>query len=163
VVFETDARGVATQLKVSPLDPSDTLTKVKLINVKEWAPNSWPVARIQYVSYFAKPDSFTKIEWNAAFDTNSGRFVSRLPLGIVRITKEGGEELHPLTLVRKDTSTVQIRDEATKTVLDHRCSEPCVVDAHTCYLSGFTDRPVDCRKRNGVGVTKINAIFPNGC
>jgi hypothetical protein len=129
-VFETDARGVVTRLRVSALDPSDALTKIKLINVKPWAPNSWPVARTQYVSYFGNPDSFTRIEWNAAFDTNSGQFVSRLPLGIVRITKDGGEETHPLTVARKDPNTLQILDSVTKTVLEYRCSDPCVMDGN---------------------------------
>jgi hypothetical protein len=115
---------------VSALDPSDALATVKLINVKEWTPNSWPAVRVQYVSYFADADSFTKIEWNASFDSNSGRFVSRLPLGIVRITKDGGEETHPLTVARKDPNTLQILDSVTKTVLEYRCSDPCVMDGN---------------------------------
>ncbi len=131
VVFQTDARGTVSQLKIFPLDPSDPLTKVKLIEVKGWPLNSWPAVRIQYVSHFTMPDSFTKIEWNAVFDTNNGRFVSRLPLGITRTTKGGAEEIHPLALSRKDPNTLRISDEVAKTVSEQSCSDPCVVDGPT--------------------------------
>jgi hypothetical protein len=129
VIFETNAAGIVTRMKSFPLDSSDPLAKIKTVDVKAWPPNTWPLVRVQYDSYFAHPDSFTTLEWNGMFDTASGKFMSRIPLGFAKSLKNGGEEIHAFSITRQDASTVRILDQLTKDAVQYQCSEPCVVNA----------------------------------
>jgi hypothetical protein len=130
-VFRADAAGHIQKYKKFILDPSEPLTELKDISIQDWSEQEWPTLHIQYQTHRAAPSSFTTVEWHGTFDANTGRFISRLPFGISRRVKGGGEESYMFSLARSNTTTLQIGDMLSKKVVPYQCSDPCVVDADT--------------------------------
>jgi len=130
-VFRADAAGHIQKYKKFILDPNEPLTELKDISIQDWSEQEWPTLQIQYQTHRSTPGSFTTVEWHGTFDANTGRFISRLPFGISRRVKGGGEESYMFSLARINTTTLQIGDMLSKKLVPYQCSDPCIVDADT--------------------------------
>jgi len=113
-------------------EPSDPLIEIKVIDLQRW-----PELRMQYQSHFVAADSFTTIEWNAAYDPANGRMVTRFPTGISRKREGNQEELAMLSISRSSPNWVQVTDVVSKKSVPYACSDPCVFDGPTLIGQWF--------------------------
>jgi hypothetical protein len=90
------------------LDPSEGLTELKIMSIQEWSQREWPTLEIHYDTHRVAPNSFTTIEWSSIFDSNSGQFISRLPMGITRKVRGGAEQPYFFGFSRNSPTTLAI-------------------------------------------------------
>lgn len=132
IVFRADNAFHLTKYKKLFLDPGQPCSELKTMSIQDWPQQKeWPTLAIQYDTHIARPDSFTTIEWHGVLDANSGQFINRLPFGMSRYVRGGGEEMHPFSLRRVNANTVDIRDFMNGARHRYSCSDPCVVDPQT--------------------------------
>jgi hypothetical protein len=141
IVFRSDAAGHIQTYKKLPLDPDEPLTELKIVTLKDWSHTEWPTLEIQYQTHRPSSSSFTTIEWRALFDANSGHFISRLPLGISRKIRGGGEQFFMLGLGRISPSTIEIADRLSRQTRQYECSDPCVMEAETLLAKWNLEAP----------------------
>ena len=130
-VFEATMDGRVTRQKTLPIDASDPLSEIKSIQVSNAPTGTWPMLTVQYISHVVGATSSTQIEWQASFDPNSGKLVSRLPTSILTRSKAGSEQMLMLRVQRIDPSTVSITDMLSKNAVTYSCADPCLVDRST--------------------------------
>jgi hypothetical protein len=128
VVFKAHSDGRISEFRKFILDRSDPVSQIKAFELQEWPSGGWPVVRIQYVSYYQKPESFIAIEWQALFESGEGRITERLPAGIVQKFKDNREEIHIFVVERINPSQLRFVDSASKKTIEYSCVDPCIVD-----------------------------------
>lgn len=130
LVFRADAKGNVTRAERFDLDPSDPMPEIKMVHAASWPGIGWPVLQVRYVSHAVAQGSYTRIEWQASFDANAGKLISRLPAGIVTQTGSN-ESMQMFSIQRTDANHLQITDTLSKKVKPYSCSDPCIVDGPT--------------------------------
>lgn len=134
IVFRADTAGHIQNYKRVMLDEGEPVTELKTMSIQDWR-QEWPLLEIQYDTHRASMNAFTTIEWRASFDANREQFISRVPMGISRRVRGGGDQMIALGLKRTSPGTVLLTSWKGESH-DYFCADPCVMDADT-LLSEF--------------------------
>jgi hypothetical protein len=127
VVFDATTEGRITQFKKFSLESAEGASEIKLLHLQDAASTGWPLLQVQYMSYYGVSGRQFQIEWQASFDPNNEKFISRLPAAIVVRSPEGEEDFEILQVRRVDSTTISITDSVTDKTVRYECGDPCVV------------------------------------
>ena len=136
-LFKTDSVGHVLSCSARmPLDPSDPLTQIKVIEMPfplKWPATGYPMFTIQYQSFKVSTSSFAMIEWRGTFDPNSGKFIARRPTGMDTKLRDGREVGRMFQVRRVSPTEIVITDVLSNTSKPYGCTSPCVVDRRTMW------------------------------
>jgi len=147
--------GRVTSDKKLELDPTDAVTQIKTFSVEDCHTMRGPRFKCNTIPYVIEENAVTTIEWQGTFDTNTGRFLSRLPFGISKKLKAGSEEGYMFSLARRSPTVIQMTDQLTKKSIQYPCVEPCVMDSQS-----LLSKVVSVRKRVSLPLVMADPALP---
>ena len=130
------AAGEVQQSKINRLDPTSAAIETKDLAAVE-TEGSWPSVEVTYWARYGTPDFHGSVRWYGVYDFDLMEHYSRMPLGITKFTKAGGEVSEQISAVRMDDAIVNVAGGMTGHLLGYPCPFPCLFDGKA-LLAGWT-------------------------
>lgn len=130
------ASGEVQQSKITRLDPTSAAIETKDL-ARVDTEGTWPSVEVTYWARYATPDFHGSVRWYGVYDFDLMEHYSRMPLGITKFTKTGGEVSEQVAAMRMDDALVNVEGGITGHVLGYPCPFPCLFDGKA-LLAGWT-------------------------